>query len=91
MFAIAFDLQIIELEKHYGKPYNNAYSEVRKILKTFGFDWIQGSIYATDGNLLSVTKAMSELKKIDWFSKSVRDIRAFKIEDYSDFTSFFKE
>ncbi len=90
MFAIAFDLQVTELEQHYGKPYNNAYVEVRKILKSFGFQWIQGSTYATDGDLSNLFSAMEKLQKIDWFCKSVRDIRAFKIEDYSDFTPKFK-
>ncbi|MBP6577271.1 MAG: virulence protein, partial [Chryseobacterium sp.] len=27
---------------------------------------------------------------IDWFQKSVRDIRTFKVEDWSDFTEFMK-
>lgn len=91
MFAIAFDLRVADLEKYYGKPYNNVYTEVKKILNKYGFYWIQGSTYATDGDLLNLTRAMTDLKKMDWFSKSVRDIRAFKIEDYSDFTKFFKE
>jgi len=30
------------------------------------------------------------LKGIDWFKKSVRDIRVFKVEDWSDFTEFIK-
>ncbi len=91
MFAISFDMVVADLEKHYGKPYNNAYTEIKKVLTKFGFNWIQGSTYATDGNLLSVTNAMTELKALHWFAKSVRDIRAFKIEDYSDFTPFFKD
>jgi virulence-associated protein VapD len=31
------------------------------------------------------------LENIDWFRKSVRDIRAFKVEDWSNFTDFMKE
>jgi virulence-associated protein VapD len=27
----------------------------------------------------------------DWFKKSVRDIRAFRVEDWSDFTTLIKE
>lgn len=26
-----------------------------------------------------------------WFKKSVRDIRAFRVEDWSDFTAIFKQ
>jgi virulence-associated protein VapD len=34
--------------------------------------------------------AIETLKKIEWFRKSVRDIRAFRVEDWSDFTSVVK-
>lgn len=34
---------------------------------------------------------MNALKNIDWFQKSVQDIRTFKVEDWSDFTEFMKE
>lgn len=34
---------------------------------------------------------MIKLKSIDWFKNSVRDIRAFKVEDWSNFTDFMKE
>ncbi|WP_293712804.1 hypothetical protein [uncultured Parabacteroides sp.] len=30
------------------------------------------------------------LAGIEWFRKSVRDIRAFKVEDWSDFTDIIK-
>jgi virulence-associated protein VapD len=41
--------------------------------------------------MANLTKAMIKLKSIDWFRKSVRDIRAFKVEDWSNFTDFMKE
>ncbi len=31
------------------------------------------------------------LKNTSWFKKSVRDIRAFKVENWSDFTQLVKE
>lgn len=55
------------------------------------FYWIQGSTYITEKILIAVTMAMNALNKIDRFKKSVRDIRAFKIEDWSDFTPMFQE
>jgi virulence-associated protein VapD len=94
MYAIAFDLEISELKKHYGDPYNNAYFEIGKELKAVGFEWTQGSVYlSTDGkdNLTHVYRAINILSRIDWFKKSVRDIRAFKVEDWSDFTAIVKE
>ena len=80
MYAIAFDLIISELKKHYKDPYNNAYAEVKKVLEENGFFWIQGSTYATEGNLKVLFRAIQSLK----------NLRAFKIEDYSDFTEEFK-
>lgn len=91
MFAITFDMVISDLKQHYGEPYNNAYYEISVILEDFGFFRIQGSTYASkNNNLLQVTQAMNALKGLDWFCQSVRDIRAFKIEDWSNFTPFFK-
>ena len=90
MYAIAFDLIISELKKHYKDPYNNAYAEVKKVLEENGFFWIQGSTYATEGNLKVLFRTIQSLKNLRWFCLSVRDLRAFKIEDYSDFTEEFK-
>lgn len=91
MYAIAFDLIISELKVYYEAPYNRAYSDIRKLLAEYEFYWIQGSTYAsTNGDLRTLYKVIDRLKSIDWFCKSIRDIRAFKIEDYSDFTEEFK-
>ena len=90
MHAIAFDLIVSELKKHYKDPYHNAYAEIRKVLKQNNFYWIQGSTYATEGDLRTLFRAIQSLKNIKRFCLSVRDIRAFKIEDYSDFTQEFQ-
>ncbi len=93
MYAISFDLDIATLRAEYGDPYNNAYSEIKSLLSKRGFYWVQGSVYLsnsdTDGIGL-VYDAMTTLKSIDWFRKSVRDIRTFKVEDWSDFTQRIK-
>ena len=46
------------------------------ILKlAFSFFRAQGSVYLTENNdLVNVTRAMIELKSIEWFKKSVRDM-----------------
>ena len=91
MFAITFDMLVSDLEKYYGTPYHSAFPEIKKELSDGGFYWIQGSVYVTeDQNLYVVTKAMNALDRIDWFRKSVRDIRAFEIKNWSDFTTMFK-
>jgi len=92
MFAIAFDMVIADLEKHYGQPYNNAYFEIGKMLRKYEFYNTQGSVYMTKNTDMSnLFRAMNALKGVDWFRLSVRDIRAFRVEDWSDFTDFMKE
>ena len=91
MYAIAFDMVISDLKTHYGEQYHSAYSEIKKVMGENGFYWVQGSTYITEKSLIAVTMTMNALKKIEWFKKSVRDIRAFRIEDWSDFTPMFKE
>ena len=92
MFAISFDRVIIDLKKNYGEPYNNAYFEINKALRKYEFYNTQGSVYLTQNNDMSnLFRAMNELKKITWFKDSVRDIRAFRVEDWSNFTEFMKE
>lgn len=92
MFAISFDMVIVDLKNNYGEPYNNAYYEISSILEEFNFYRAQGSVYLTDKNdMVNLTRAMNKLKTIDWFRNSVRDIRAFKVEDWSNFTDFMKE
>ena len=41
--------------------------------------------------MLNLTMAMNALRATPWFRDSVRDIRAFRVEDWSDFTAFFKD
>jgi virulence-associated protein VapD len=92
MFAIAFDMSIEDLRNNYGDPYNNAYYEINVILRKYDFYNTQGSVYLTEKNdMASLFRAIVALKNIDWFKKSVRDIRAFRVEDWSDFTSFVTE
>lgn len=91
MFAISFDMAVSELEKHYGKPYNRAYFEIKEVLKKNGFNWIQGSTYLSDSDDMgNVVKSIMDLSKIGWFKKSVRDIRGYKVENWSDFTDIIK-
>ena len=91
MFAIAFDMDIKELRSSYGEPYNNAYYEIKILLRKYDFYNAQGSVYLTDKNdMASLFAAIYALKNLSWFKSSVRDIRAFRVEDWSDFTSIVK-
>lgn len=92
MFAISFDMSVSNLEKYYGVPCHCAYFEIKRTLKKYNFDWIQGSTYITQSDDLgNLFRAIEALKKIEWFRKSIRDIRGFKVENWSDFTSIIKD
>ena len=53
MFAISFDMVIIDLKNNYGEPYNNAYFEIGKTLRKHDFYNTQGSVYLSENNDLS--------------------------------------
>ena len=92
MYAISFDMVISDLKQNYGAPYNNAYYEISNVLRQYEFYNTQGSVYLSqNSDMANLFRAMNALKKIGWFRNSVRDIRAFRVEDWSNFTSFFKE
>jgi virulence-associated protein VapD len=91
MYAIAFDMVVSDLKEHYKEPYNNAYFEIKTVLRKYEFYNTQGSVYLTKKNdMANLYKAIEALKKIDWLKKSVRDIRVFRVEDWSDFTGVVK-
>ena len=91
MYALSFDMVVSDLKQYYGEPYNKAYYEIKSLLKDNGFTWVQGSTYLTaNDDLTALVKVVMELSKIDWFKKSVRDLRGFKVESWSDFTSLVK-
>lgn len=89
--SVAFDLVVSETEKHHPKGVTQAYTEIGAVLNDHQFRRIQGSLYVTDkedmANLFLVIQA---LRALEWFPKSVRDIRAFRIEQWSDFTHVVK-
>ena len=59
--------------------------------RKYDFFNTQGSVYLTDkDDMANLFAAIYALKKITWFKASVRDIRAFKVENWSDFTQIVK-
>lgn len=92
MFAIAFDLTVRETAKYHPKGMSAAYRDVGKLLAEFDFEWAQGSLYVTRReDLTNLMAALVALKALSWFPPSVRDIRAFRMENWSDFTDFVKQ
>lgn len=91
MFAIAFDLVVADTAKNHPKGVSQAYTDIGNTLSGFGFDRVQGSLYVTASeDLANLFSAITALKALPWFPQSVRDIRAFRVEQWSDFTRFVK-
>lgn len=91
MFAIAFDLVVAETQSVHPKGVTQAYADIGATLARYGFRRIQGSVYVVENeDLANLLQAMNALKALVWFPQCVRDIRAFRIEQWSDFTSFMK-
>ena len=91
MFAIGFDLLWQQTKATHPKGVSQAYADIGAVLNRYGFTQVQGSVYVSQGDsLVDVTLAMNALKALPWFSTCVRDVRAFKVEHWSDFTNFMK-
>ncbi len=91
MFAIAFDLVVADTEMHHPKGVSQAYADIGASLYEYGFRRVQGSLYVTDNeDMANLFLAIQALKSKPWFPPSVRDIRAFRIEQWSDFTNLVK-
>ena len=91
MFAIAFDLVVVDTQANHPKSVSQAYYDIGSELSKFGFERIQGSLYTNeDEDMAKLFQAIQSLKSLPWFGSSVRDLRAFKIEQWSDFTEIVK-
>jgi len=91
MYAIAFDLVVADTEQHHPKGVSQAYAEIGSILNEHGFRRVQGSLFVTNNeDMANLFLAIQSLKAQLWFPKAVRDIRAFRIEQWSDFTAIVK-
>jgi len=92
MFALAFDLEVAQVVLHH--PSHNpttAYGDIRKTLTNRGFEWTQGSLYVLRNEDMSILfQAIQDLTRLPWFPPSVRDIRAFRVEQWSNFTAMVK-
>jgi virulence-associated protein VapD len=92
MFAIAFDLIVAETLKAHPKGVSQAYTDISAALERYQFARIQGSVYVCQSeDMANLFQAITALKALPWFAASVRDIRAFRIEQWSDFTPLIKQ
>ena len=92
MFAIAFDLTVAAVKKHHPKGTSQAYGDIGRELRAMGFERAQGSVYLTERrDLANLFNAILALKRLPWFPDCVRDVRGFRVEEWSDFTPMVTE
>lgn len=90
--AIAFDLAVAEALKTHPKGISYAYADIGQQPRQFGFERVQGSLYVTKNeDMANLFSAMIALRAMPWFPSTVRDIRAFRLEQWSDFTPLMKQ
>ena len=91
MFAIAFDLVVADTAANHPRGVSQAYADIGNTLAGFGFNRVQGSPCTNNSeDLANLFAAILALKALRWLPASVRDIRAFRVEPWSDFTTFVK-
>ena len=92
MFGIIANIDWSLAEKETGVDRERLAQELDAILQTFDFTTTTNNLYLNKSeDLVGVFRAMNALKAIPWFVQAVRDIRAFRVENWSDFTGFMKE
>ena len=88
VYAIAFDMDTDTLQRAYpGPSWNNAYTEIQRVLARHGFGRQQGSVSFGDATVNAVTCVLAALdlsRSLPWFAISVRDIRMLRIEELND-------
>ncbi len=91
MFATAFDLDVAEVTRLHPKSTKQAYTDIRKALTSVDYECVQGSVdVQKSGDPATLHLAIAALRALPWFGGSVRDIRAFRVENFSDFTPIMK-
>jgi virulence-associated protein VapD len=91
MFAIAFDMVVADLREHCPKGISGAYTDIARTVAPFGFERVQGSAYlGRSDDITRLFEAITALKALPWFPRCARDVRGFRVENWSDFTATIK-
>lgn len=83
MYALVFDLN---------EPYDE-YDQIVHELEKVGFERVYGNMYINKkpkNGLVELFTAIDVLSEIQYFKDVLRDIKVFKVEDWSDFTDIVK-
>ena len=91
MFALAFDLDTVLAKRYHPKGSAQAYTDIRLTLAPYGFERIQGSTYSsTHEDHGRLFLALTALRALPWFGSSLHNIRVFRMEQGTDFTTIMK-
>ena len=82
---------VADTAQHHPKGVSQAYADIGATLANYGFDRVQGSLYITPSeDLANLFAAITSLRALPWLPASIRDIRAFRVEQWSDFTKLVR-
>ena len=91
MFVLAYDMSVADVQARHPRGSRQAYDDIRTTLSKYGFERVQGSVYvAGSEDLASLFRAIDALRALEWFGPSVKNIRAFRMEQGSDLTPIVK-
>jgi len=91
MFAIAYDMTVADAEQHHLRGFRQAYLDIELTLRKFCFERVQRSVFASrDDDLARLCSAIIALRALEWFGRSVSNLRAFRADRGSDFTAIVK-
>ena len=88
VFAITLDLDVSILrEGYHTSAWQNAYDDIMRVLRDYGFTRQMGSVYLGDDSVdvvRCVLAAQALTRSFTWFAPALRDIRMLRIEDTND-------
>ena len=91
MFAIAFDLDYWETQMRHPKSLRQAYRDIESTLGRYGFHRVQQSTFHSErDDLTNLIAAVNALKALPWFPDCVKDIRGYRVEQWSNLTPLMK-
>jgi virulence-associated protein VapD len=83
LYAIAFDIQQDELDI--------IYCEVEQVLRSNNFERVQDNLHLSrENDIAKIYRAINGLREIILFKENLKEIRVFKISDWSNFTEIIK-
>ena len=81
MFAISIDIEATQMQME----------NLRSVLGNYGFYPSIGGMYLCESSdMVGLFSAINALKAIPWFVDMVQEVKAFRVENRSDFTELIK-